>query len=229
MHWLRTFAIVAFLDALLLGALPTSAQWTQPEVVPQISVTGTSEIHMKPDALSIAIGVESFGDAHVTVMSSNSSIVTKVLAAAKDLGVEAADTFTSRISLTSQDNNERRRFYASNVVIFTIRDIDRADEFTAAMITAGANNIRGIKPILNPDERILERLRKEAIVKARAAAEQSVAAAGGRLGRVLRIHTSTKPQTDVFRYGASTQLAEVPIEAGTVLLSVSVSINWAIE
>ena len=82
------------------------------------------------------------------------------------------------------------RFAVRNLVLVTIRDLERAGQILDGIIDAGANEVRGIRFILEDDRAPKDRARELASLDARHRAEQLARLQGASLGRVLRISES---------------------------------------
>jgi len=220
------------LAAMLVLAMPASAQ-DSPLQPPHITVDGRAQEMVEPDALRIVAGVETQKASHTDAMSENAKVVARVIDAAKQMGVAASDVRTSRIDLHADYNNSSSgpkapSFRAVNLVTVTMRNVKDADRLVGALISAGANRIQGVAPIVERNDGRSARLREKAIANAREIAEQSAKAAGAKLGPILRILATTEDSSGVqpvaYRGGAGS----VPIEEGTVPVSISVNMTWGI-
>lgn len=227
----KPFFLAGSVLAALALATPASAQVPLQSQPPQITVEGRAQELVEPDALRIVVGVETHGASHVEAMAENAKVAARVIDAAKQRGVAPAEIRTGRIDLRPDTSSSAARsgpYRAVNLVAVTMRNVAEADQLVAALITAGANRVHGIAPIVERSAERAARLREKAIANAREVAEQSVKAASARLGPILTIRATTEDTTGGAVAYRAVPTAGVPIEEGTVPVSVNVTMTWAI-
>jgi len=200
---------------------------------PHLSINGQTQQLVKPDAYTLIVGVETFAETHLAAMAENSRLTERVLNEAKQQGVDSRDLRTARIDLHPYDSG-KNRYRAQNLIYVTLREIEKADQLVAALITAGANRVHGVRPVLKRDEDLLNKLRAEAVARAQRTATETAAAAGVRLGPILSINAQYYDWSAMMgglqqRGVVASDLSTVPIEPGLVPVSMSVSITWSIQ
>ncbi len=162
----------------------------------------------------------------------------KVLLALKGAGIEEKDYQTSRLSLqpqfaTPSKASERAQgilsFRASNRVTVKIRDVTKVANVIDVLVSAGANEIGGIHFTVTQASKVLDEAREKAIADARRKAEIYAKAAGVTLGEPISISEEGAP-VPVFRGKAAAPMAAgAPVAQGEEMLSVTVSVSWAIK
>lgn len=199
---------------------------------PHITINGQTQQLVKPDGYTLIVGVEAYGPVHTQAMAENAQITERVLAEAKQRGIDPNDLRTARINLAPYDSS-LKRYRADNLVYVTLRDIEKAEQLVAALINAGANRVHGIRPVIKRNDDLLNRLRGEAVAKARQAALETATAAGVRLGPVLSINAQHYDwhgqMAGLASRGLSQDLSSVPIEPGLIPIAINVSVTWGIE
>ncbi len=228
--------VIATLSACLLGTASVQAQSL--DQTPQIQVTGQSEVFVKPEAMTIVLGVTSIADTHIAAMRENARIMKSVLEAAKVRGIAATDLKTARINLvdiTSRGKSSRaaRQFRAENTAYVTVRNLDQVATVIGDLITAGANRVHSLTPVLPQDAERQKKLRAAAVADARVMADDLAKAAGIRLGRILRMSSNSIgiPARQGFAAARSVaaDVGDVPVEPGLVRVTQSVNIVWQLE
>jgi uncharacterized protein YggE len=97
------------------------------------------------------------------------------------------------------------------------------------VIAAGANQVNRISFDVANAETIKDEARKQAMANARRRAELYVAAAGVKLGPVLRISESVSDAGPRESFAPRAMAASVPIEAGTRVLEVEVHVTYGLQ
>lgn len=223
--------------ALALIALPASAQNSPP---PAISVSGEANVSVAPDLAQVDGGVTSEAKTAREASEANNAAMGKVLLALKGAGIEEKDYQTSRLSLqplyaTSSKVSETQRgivsFRASNRVTIKVRDVGKIANVIDTMVTAGANEIGGISFVVTQASKALDEARTKAIADARRKAEIYAKAAGVTLGEPISISEEGAASPPVFRSKMAAPMAgaPTPVAPGEELLSITVSVTWAIK
>ncbi|MDF1500879.1 MAG: SIMPL domain-containing protein [Anaerolineales bacterium] len=160
-----------------------------------IQVVGTGEVKGTPDIASIQMGI-SFVDADLkrVITNANQSIetITGALVAA---GVRSEDIRTTNYGIWPEEIYDRssgeptgeRKYHADLTLEVTIHQIDRMGEFIQVGLDAGVNNVYGINFGLEERTELESLARSEAIVDARARAEELAAGLGKRVGDAISI------------------------------------------
>ena len=136
---------------------------------------------------------------------------------------------------TSSKVSETQRgivsFRASNRVTIKMRDVGKLANVIDTMVTAGANEIGGINFVVTQASKALDEARTKAIADARRKAEIYAKAAGVTLGEPISISEEGAASPPVFRSKMAAPMAgaPTPVAPGEELLSITVSVTWAIK
>jgi uncharacterized protein YggE len=236
---MRHYIPLAFAATLLLAA-PALAQSDFPSA---ISVTGQGTLSVRPDLAQIDAGVTSDAKTAREASEANNVAMAKVLAALKGAGIEDKDYQTSRLSLQPQLAMRNTvssvppgpaqivGYRASNRVTIKLRDVAKVASVIDALVTAGANDIGNINFTVTQASKLLDEAREKAVTDARRKAEIYAKAAGVTLGAPLSISEEGAP-APMFRaktLAMAPMEASAPIAQGEEMLSVTVSVTWAIK
>jgi uncharacterized protein len=221
--------------AVVLWGAPALAQ-TAEAFAPAISVTGEASISVSPDIAFVDAGVATDAKTAREASDTNNTAMAKVLAALKAANIDARDIRTSRLSLQPQYAGNRGGpspivgYRASNRVTVRIHDVSKVAGVIDTLVGAGANDIGDVAFEVSQASKLLDEAREKAVADARRKAEIYARAAGTALGAPLGISEGGGPQP-VFRgkMAAPTAVTSVPIATGEEMLSVSVSVTWAIK
>jgi uncharacterized protein YggE len=229
------FSLAAALASLALAVVPASAQ----NPPPAISVSGEANVSVAPDLAQIDGGVTSEAKTAREASDANNAAMGKVLLALKGAGIDEKDYQTSRLSLQPQyaqtlpnrNTPQIIGYRASNRVTIKVRDITKIANVIDTMVSSGANEIGGINFIVTQASKALDEARSKAVADARRKAEIYAKAAGVTLGDAISI-IEEGAAPPVFRSKVAAPMAAgapTPVAPGEELLSITVSVTWAIK
>lgn len=238
--------------ALSLAGVPVAAQQVTPPEPPLgavllpgealISVQSQGVVTRRPDLLTIRAGAVTAGANARAAIRENNALVQRLIATARQVGVEERDLRTLQLSVEPRfergyDGAEVPRvqgYVVRNTLLVRFRDITRASDITGALLDAGANQVNGPTFSLQDNEPAARQAERNAISAARAEAENIAAALGKRVGRVLRVVDSRVAEFVQQEYGESaiivtgSRAGAPPIEAGELEVRATVYVDFAL-
>jgi uncharacterized protein len=167
-----------------------------------LSLTGTATTMVKPDKVTVSLGLETTNKTANAALAANSKIMNKVIDALKaGTGVKDNETSTSSFSISpnynysqSSSNTATRTiiigFTVSNSIQIQSTNINNTSKWIDTAIAAGANTVDRIDFILS-DKKLEEtktNLIKQAMQDARAKADIVASAAGMKVAGVRSIN-----------------------------------------
>lgn len=205
------------------------------DMTPTIVMTGQGIVRAAPDLATVSIGVRSDAAAADKALADNAAQMRGLLGAVDAAGIPKADVQTAAVTLEPQfaytEGQQPRLtgYLARNVVSVQVRDLGKLGQLLQAAVSAGGNELSGLAYDFADRDPLAARARTEAVFDARRKADGVAAAAGVKLGRVLRIEEAGEERP---RPMPRAMLAEakggVPVEAGTEEVSQSVTVTWEI-
>jgi uncharacterized protein YggE len=202
-----------------------------------VTVTGTGRVLVKPDVVRLDLAVEGTGETPAAALGSAGEAMARVQRALLARGVRESDLKTSGVWAqprydTVDGRQVPRGFTATQTLAATLRDLRTAGATIGAAVDAGGEGARVNGATLEVEDVEAPRraARAAAFADARAAAEQYAAAAGRRLGPVLRIVEAggEPPPPEALR--ADAKAAEpVPIQPGTAEVRMTVTAVFALS
>jgi uncharacterized protein YggE len=151
-----------------------------------ISVTGTAEIAVTPDEVTVTLGVDSRDKDLALAKRNNDERVKKLLALAHSAGVDAKNIQTSALTIEPQYSDEKiPKFLAyemSQVVTITLTDRSKYEDLMTSALNTGVNRVLGIRFFVAEPRKYREEARLKAV---RAAREKAIAMAA-ELGQTNR-------------------------------------------
>lgn len=176
------------------SAVPTELQ-AESGLPRTITVIGEGRVTMKPNVAQVNIGVEVVGDTVKDTSSQATDTMHAVMAALKARGVADKDMQTSGYNVWVErsynpegpEAAERVLYHVGNTVMVTIRNLDKVGTILDAAIEAGANNIYGVTFSVADAKPLMSDARAQAVVDARAKAQELAELNGVSLGQVLSI------------------------------------------
>ena len=223
----RVFIFAFGLLALALS--PASAQ--ERFSPPHISISGEATMTAPPDTARIRAGVASTGLTARDASAANRKAMASVMAALKAAGIAEKDMQTSRYFIQPVYSNTPQQkitgFIATNSVTLTIRKLDDIGELIDRLTDAGANSFGGVEFIVSDANKLLDKVRADALADARRKAQLYADAAGVKLGNLLSLSESINgPRPMMYMARAAAPAPETSISAGENTLQVSVSVSY---
>ncbi len=224
---------------LLLGLLGffivTTAAGDEPRNL--ITVSAQGEIEAEPDLAVVVVGAVTTELQALDAYNKNNQIIERVIAAVTGSGINKKDIKTTRFSLAPQyDHSERQRKFIGYEVRHTlavnVRNIKKVGMVLDRATEAGANDIGSISFTIDDPTKLESIARERAVKAAHAKAQEMAKAAGVKLGKVVQISESAgyRPRPADFEKGVAFEsAAAAPIEAGTLTIQISVTIQYEIE
>jgi uncharacterized protein YggE len=201
-----------------------------------VSVSATGSVAAEPDVAHVTAGVVAEGDTAKEAISRNSAAMAKVVAALKSAGIAAKDLQTTSLNVDPRYTQAKdgrpatiSGYRVSNQVRLTVRDVKKLGEVLDEAIEAGANQINRISFGVAKAETIKDEARKQAMANARRRAELYAAAAGVKVGPVLRISESVGDVSPRESVSPRAMAASIPIETGTRVLEVEVHVTYGLQ
>jgi uncharacterized protein YggE len=220
--------------------------------VPTVSVSGHGQVNVPPDTASVTIGIDVIQPTLAEAQEQATTQATAVIEALKGAGIADEDIQTAYFSVTilrdydaaaavgatpeseNTDPTQITGFEIVNQLQVTVRDPDKLGELLDEAATAGANSIYGVTFYVDDQTSAASEVRVEAVEDARTKAEELAAAAGLTLGSVVSIAEGTlSPMPPPVFAATSDEMAmaeaAVPVESGSSIVSVDVSMTFALR
>lgn len=203
-----------------------------------ITMTGQASVGAAPDRVEITLGVTSRAETAKDAMTLNNVNMNNVIKTLKDNGIEEKYILTSNFSIHADYQHFKdgqppkvRGYNVSNNVQVQVNEVDKLGPLLDAVVTAGSNQVHGIRFYVSKADEIKDQARKMAVETAKRKAALYTEAAGVKLGKVLTISESSYGDGQPVPMARSMvqEKASVPIAGGEQQLNVSVTISWEID
>jgi uncharacterized protein YggE len=226
--------------ALATVAFTSPAYAEEAKIIRTISINGHGEIRAIPDLAQINIGVSSTAPTAREALEANTKNMTQLFDVLKKAGIENKDMTTSNFSVNprmdfGRDGNQPGKvvgYDVNNMVTIVVRKIDDLGGLLDVAVSNGSNQINGITFSVSKPEAMLDDARKSAIADARHKAEIYAGAGAFALGDIMTVSEGVSmPQPVYYQMEKSARAAsaDVPIAQGEQVLSVDVSVTYAIK
>jgi uncharacterized protein YggE len=230
-------AAVLVLGLVLTACGPSTVTVQQQPSLRTVTVTGTGMLTLTPDIAYIYIGVHTENASASQAVADNNTQAQAVMTTIKGFGVEDKDIKTTNFSIYPQqqyDTTGKRTgvlYAVDNTVYVTVRDLTKLGDLLDATVKAGANNINSIQFDVADKTEALAQARQAAVQNARKQADELTIASGVKLGDVQTISyaDSTPPVPVPFARADNLAAASVPVSAGSMQISTTVTIVYAIK
>jgi len=210
-----------------------------------LSLTGTATTTVKPDKVTVSLGVETTNKTADAALAANSKIMNQVLGVLKAAGVKDNETSTSSFSI-SPNYNYSQPSVASRITGFTVSNsiqiqstnINSTSKWIDAAIAAGANTVDRIDFALSNKK--LEETKNTLIVQsmqdARAKADIVASAAGMKVVGIrsisfneLAIQPPPSPIPLAKQSLAATEARPTPIMSGQEEVTTNMGVIFLIQ
>jgi uncharacterized protein len=249
-----SLSIAAFIGLFISGLVVYSPATNQHNAYGQLSspdnnktlfVTGSATTQVKPDKVTVSLGVETTNTKAKAALAANSELMNKIISALKIAGVKDNETSTSSFTITpnrdySIDKNQGKLigFTVSNSIQIDSENVNNTSDWIDIAVSSGANNVNNIYFSLS--DKKLDDIRKELINDAIDNAKEKADIAASALGlKIIGIRTVSIDQVTPFfpgptPYGAASLKNEAsapstPILTGEQQISQNVNIVFLVE
>jgi uncharacterized protein len=249
-----SLSIAAFVGLFISGLLVYSpatnqhnayAQLSSPDNNKTLFVTGSATTQVKPDKVTVSLGVETTNTKAKAALAANSELMNKIISALKIAGVKDNETSTLSFTITpnrdySIDKNQGKLigFTVGNSIQIDSKNVNNTSEWIDIAVSSGANNVNSIYFSLS--DKKLDDIRKELVNDAIDNAKEKADIAASALGlKIIGIRTVSIDQvTPLFPgptpYSAASLKNEAsapstPILTGEQQISQNVNIVFLVE
>jgi uncharacterized protein YggE len=208
----------------------------QTSTVPQVVTTGVGEASAAPDRASIYIGVQTRATTAQAASTDNARRVKAVMDTIRAMGIPQGQIQTANYSVqpemaypNGQTQPPRAVAYTvTNSVVVRLNRIDDVGRVIDAALAKGANEISSLQFTSSKADSMRAVALAAAVADARAQAESMAKAAGGTLGTLLELNTSSVPirPMPVMASFAMRAGPPTPISPGDQTVSATVTARW---
>jgi uncharacterized protein len=249
-----SLSIVAFVALFTSGLLVylsainqhnSYAQLSSPDNNKTLFVTASASTQIKPDKVTVSLGVETTNTKAKAALAANSELMNKIINALKTAGVKQNETSTSSFSITpnrnySVDTNQGNLtgFTVSNSIQIDSSNVNDTSEWVDIAVSSGANNVNSIYFSLS--DKKLDEIKKELLKDAIGNAKEKADVAASALGhKIVGIRTASIDQVTPLFTGPVPFATEslkneasapsTPILTGDQQISLNVNIVFLME
>ncbi len=206
----------------------------------KLIVVGTARISIPADMASVELGASAKGETVFEAQKLTDDIITKVLAAIKELGIDEKDIITSNYSVYTEIADEygsiRKQdpiYNMTNILNITLRNIEQVSLVIDAATKAGANQIYGLTFATSKQNEAYNEALESAVKDAMQKAVVVAAATGKTLGELVEIETERDfgeywGVGDAMDYSGAA-LEKEAIVSGAIIVSASVTLTYSFE
>ena len=174
---------------------------------PHLTVTGVSQINVKPDIAKISISVSTVKPTAITAKKAADDAVAKLIKRLSRLGVEKDDISSANLNLATEyrypPKQERKLigFRASRDILVTVNQLENVSQILDKAIESGANQVNGISFDIKNKQKYLEQARQQAISDAKTKALSLAKGFDTKIQGVwqIRYHSSQPSITPMFK------------------------------
>jgi uncharacterized protein len=226
--WILVVIVLGAAVAIALAARPVGRAST-------ITVTGTGTAKGAPDTMTMDIGVQTTAPSAKGALATNNAQMTQLEAALLAHGLTKAGLQTSNLEIYDNTNPQGQitGFTVNDTLTATTHKLTEAGAALDAAAGVVGNDIQlnGVSFSISNQSRYLERARRSAVLNAHAAASQIAAASNTSVGAPLTIVDEESSSSPIVYAPMSFASAagKVPVEQGTVSISVQVKVVYALH
>lgn len=250
------FAVASLVLLISAAFLPARAQGTQQVVQPTpvspvpvyartVTVSGAGSADVTPDIAYVTLGVTTDAKTAREALTQNNTQMQSLMTALASAGIASADIKTQGLQVFPRYNNnpnpptttqgettnELVGFTASNTVEVTVRQINNLGQILDQAVTAGSNQIQGIRFDVKDPSQVMDQARQAAMQDAAHKAQQLATLSNAKLGVVITINEeSNRPIPFQASGGVAASMAQaVPVSPGTQTVTVNLTVTWELQ
>lgn len=250
--WVKSVSAFAIAGTLLTGAalLTNTAgpaqqvQAAESDVLRNVvNVAGSGELSVKPDIVTLTIGVETEAATAKEAQSANSAKMARIQSVLKDTWkVDAKDLQTGQFyvqpnySYSEKEGQKVKGYTAYHSLNVTYRDLTKVGQLLDAASEAGANRISDVRFSTENTDQYQEQVIDKAMSNAKLKASAIAKSAGRSLGVVVNVTLSGGGETPVYMQNemlmskaAADTGGSTSLEAGEVTLKANVSVTYELK
>lgn len=203
---------------------------------PQIITNGVGEARVVPDRATIFIGVQSRATTAAAAGAENARRQRAILDTLRALGLESSQLGTINYNVTPEMQYSPSGsapkvigYVVTNTVRAELRRIEDVGRVVDAALAKGANEISSLQFTSSKADSVRRAALSEAVTNARADAEALARAAGGSLGPLLEVSTTSMPIRPMMEMAVAKSAVagpRTPVEPGEQTVSASVTGRW---
>lgn len=159
----------------------------------EVTISAESRAFVKPDIALIKLGVNTDGWKTETIIKENTEKMNAILKEIKDLKIEEKDIQTSKYNLAPryewiEGKKILRGYILEQEVNVKIRNFEKIGEIIEKATAQGANLVGDIYFIIDDADLIRQKVREEAIEKAKIKAKKIAKQSGIKLGKPINFY-----------------------------------------
>ena len=229
------------LSTLMVIALVLSVSLTALAEGQKMIIVGTAMISIPADMASVELGASAKGETVQEAQKLTDDIITQVLAALKELGIDEKDIITSNYSVYTEVpyeeygsiRKEAPIYNMTNILNITLKNIELVSQVIDVSTKAGANQIYGLTFSSSKQGEAYNVALERAIEDAQQKASVVAAATGKTLGQLIEIETE-RDYGEYYIAGNPIEFAESyqakdTIVSGAITVSASVTMTYYFE
>lgn len=232
------FFVILFIYTKAAGPIPFSISSVTTSKSDTFNVSAEGTVFAKPDIATLNVGISAQGATVKAVQDQTNSIINKVSASIKELGVEEKDIQTTNYQINPnydfQSGTQRITGYsASTNLSIKVRNIDLVNQVIDQATENGANQVGGVTFDVDDRAKVENEARQKAVEAAKKKAESAAKIAGFKLGRLVNYSEDfvggPRPIPLRMSVGApEAQELETAVEPGSSEIRVVVTLSYEI-
>ena len=205
---------------------------------PTIQVSGIGSVKGEPDVASFQVGVNTSAATARRSQRENSDEMNKVTGQLKSMGIDKKNIKTIRYNIHPEYEYKNRvrsfkGYKTVHILSVTLHKIEKLGEVLDAVVSAGSNDVSGIRFFIEDPSELENQARTKAVHKAKEKAKILADAAGVKVGKLISIQETLergRPIIPMMAMAAEAQdRVATPIEKGELEIVSRVSMRYAIE
>lgn len=213
-----------------------SAQVTQQNQQPQISVAGEGKITVTPDRADVTIGVENIGADAAHVKKKNDATIDAVIKYLKSIKLPAEDYQTQRVNLYRNYDSDKKKYSytASQTIVIHLKDLTKYDGMMMGLIDAGVNNIQGVQFKTSKLAQYESEARIKAVADAKQKANDYAGALNQKVGKAIVVTDNSQtyypPMVRSMKFeAADSVMPQETLAIGEITVMANVTISFELN
>jgi uncharacterized protein YggE len=232
--------LILLIGTLALPALRPGAIAQETSQHPRlISVTGTSEIEVAPDEVILTVAVQTRDKDLSLAKSQHDTRVKKVMAQAKNAGIDPKYIQTSSVQMYPEYSEERvprfLDYQVTQTIQLTLKDLSTYESLLSKVIEGGVNRVEAIEFRVSESRKYKDEARLRAIRAAKEKANAMATELGQTIGKPWEINEQAEPPSypyqnaQVMAGGGGANEPQSTVAPGQLAIRASIRVSFQLE
>ncbi|GLB50164.1 SIMPL domain-containing protein [Neptunitalea lumnitzerae] len=177
---------------LLVCSVGLATAQTKDTMIPTVSVTGTGNVTIVPDGVTISVKIENEGNSAIEVKKQNDQSIDATIKFLKKSKLDKSNYKTEYVRISKNYNYQTKeyKYVATQTLLIELKDLSKYESIMQGLFENGVNGINNISFTSTKIKELQAEARKKAIANAKQKALEYVSVLDQNIGKAIQISES---------------------------------------